>query len=211
MIYSIDNQEYKVIINKKNNKNTYIKINDEGNIVVTTNFWTPKFYIKSLLANNEKQILKMLEKKQKSLRKKKDFYFLGQKYDIIIDSKLLDLLVEKDKITVSSLKKLDAWYNSKMKIIFNDELKKNYELFTEDIPYPSLKIRQMKTRWGVCNVKTKVVTLNALLLKEKTEVIDYVIIHELAHLVYPNHSKAFWQLVGKYCSDYKLLRKQLKE
>ena len=67
----------------------------------------------------------------------------------------------------------------------------------------------MKTRWGVCNVKTKRVTLNLELIKRDIKYLDYVIIHELSHLLYPNHSKDFWKCVSDNMKDYKVVRKEL--
>ena len=68
----------------------------------------------------------------------------------------------------------------------------------------------MKTRWGVCNVKTKRVTLNLELIKKDIKYLDYVIAHELSHLVYPNHSKNFWALVERVIPNYKILRKEMR-
>ena len=87
----------------------------------------------------------------------------------------------------------------------------NYNLFDEKIPYPILKIRLMKTRWGVCNRRSNTVTLNTKLIEYSLEKLDYVIIHELSHFVHFNHSKNFWNLVSKYCPNYKLIRKELKD
>ena len=67
----------------------------------------------------------------------------------------------------------------------------------------------MKTRWGVCN-KNNSITLNSDLIKYGYEQIDYVIIHELSHFIHFNHSKDFWNLVNKYCKNYKEIRKSLK-
>ena len=69
----------------------------------------------------------------------------------------------------------------------------------------------MKTRWGVCNKKLQKVTLNYNLIYMDTKYLDYVIVHELSHLVYFNHSADFWALVGKYCKNYKQIRKEMKE
>ena len=81
----------------------------------------------------------------------------------------------------------------------------------EDIPVPNLKIRKMRTRWGVCNTKNHNVTLNYNLYKYDIECLDYVIIHELSHFIFPNHSKNFWQQVSKYCPNYKEIRRKLKD
>jgi len=86
-----------------------------------------------------------------------------------------------------------------------------YNRFEEKIDFPNLRIRQMKTRWGVCNIKTKTVTLNSRLIEYKLEALDYVIVHELSHLIHFNHSRDFWNLVGKYVPNYKSLRSYLKE
>ena len=77
--------------------------------------------------------------------------------------------------------------------------------------YPKLKIRNMKTRWGVCNRRDDSITLNSKLIRYEIHDIDYVIIHELAHLVHFDHSKAFWQTVEKYMPNYKRAIKNLKE
>ena len=68
----------------------------------------------------------------------------------------------------------------------------------------------MKSKWGVCNITKKIVTLNLDLIKLDKKYLDYVIIHELSHLIHPNHSKAFWVLVSKYEKNYKLYRKEMK-
>ena len=67
----------------------------------------------------------------------------------------------------------------------------------------------MKTRWGVCNVKTHKVTLNLELIKKDKKYLDYVIVHELSHMLHANHSKEFWKCVEANCPDYKKLRKEL--
>ncbi len=70
-------------------------------------------------------------------------------------------------------------------------------------------VRKQKSRWGSCSSKGTI-SLNDRLLEHNEKVIDYVIIHELCHLVYMNHSQKFWLLVEKYCPDYKQLKRQLK-
>ena len=98
-----------------------------------------------------------------------------------------------------------------MKKIFEERLFFWYETFEENIPTPKLKIRNMKTRWGVCNIKDNSVTLNSKLMEYDITKLDYVIIHELSHFKHFNHSKEFWTLVSKYCPNYKQVRKALRE
>ncbi|MEG2311515.1 MAG: M48 family metallopeptidase, partial [Bacilli bacterium] len=119
--------------------------------------------------------------------------------------------INENNIMAKSMDDLNKWYSKQLKIIFTNRLDFNYHQFTEIIPYPNLKIRVMKSRWGVCNRKNNNVTLNANLLKQDITKLDYVIIHELAHFVHFNHSKSFWTVVNKYCPNYKKIRNSMKE
>ena len=77
--------------------------------------------------------------------------------------------------------------------------------------YPArVSFRFQKSRWGSCSAK-KTVSLNCLLALLEEELADYVIVHELCHLKYPDHSKRFWALVENYCLEYREKRKRLQE
>jgi hypothetical protein len=72
-----------------------------------------------------------------------------------------------------------------------------------------IKFKAMRTRWGSCN-SSKIVTLNIYLMMLPWELIDYVLLHELAHTVHLHHGKDFWQTVDKIMPDYKKRKTQLK-
>ena len=72
-----------------------------------------------------------------------------------------------------------------------------------------VKVNRAKSRWGSCSKKGNI-NLSCYLLMHEKEVIDYVIVHELAHLYHFNHSKAFWALVAKRVPNYKELEIKLK-
>lgn len=209
MQYRVGENICNVYIEKKNNKNTYIRVKDDMNIYVTTNFLVSNKQIIKLLDNNYDFLLKMLEQKKQKQQKNELFYYLGKKYDIIyFDSKIE---IYDDRIYVKDKDTLDRWYKKQIKHVFNERLEYNYNLFVENIPYPNLRIRKMKTRWGVCNRKTNTVTLNSELIKYDIQKLDYVIIHELSHFLHFNHSNNFWKQVEKYCPNYKKIRNELKD
>jgi|GEM_PF-74234 len=86
-----------------------------------------------------------------------------------------------------------------------------YGLFAAQITAkPQLKVRFMKTRWGVCHVTKNAVTLNSALLSKPLAAIEYVIAHEYTHFLYPNHQKGFHAHMAKIMPDYKERRKLLK-
>lgn len=207
----IDNTNYDVEIEYKYQKNMYLRVKDDLKIHISAPMNMSMSNIKRFISTNKDKIDKILiheqEKKEKLENK---ILYLGKNYDInyIKNNKII---FTNDKVFIKKDYNLDNFYRNKAKEVFQEQLDICYNLFEESIPYPSLKIRKMTSKWGVCNIKTKTITLNLELIKYDIKYLDYVIIHELSHLIYPNHSKDFWNLVSKYEPNYKLYRKEMKE
>ena len=208
MQIDIDNNTYEIEIIKKNNRNTYIRVKN-GKIIVTTNYLTTKNSILKLINNNISSIKKMINIDNKKQSKKENFYYFGKQYDIIYGFN--DIEFNNNKLYAPNKQKLDKYITEEIKRIYEERLSYWYNVFEENIPIPNLKIRKMTTRWGVCNTKNHNVTLNYQLSKYDISCLDYVIVHELSHFIYPDHSKKFWQLVSKYYPKYKECKKMLKE
>jgi predicted metal-dependent hydrolase len=79
------------------------------------------------------------------------------------------------------------------------------------ISYSQIQIRNQKTRWGSYSPRTGTLSLNFRLLMAPPDVIDYVLVHELAHAEHPNHGRRFWRLVAQYVPDYDAKNEWLKE
>ena len=73
-----------------------------------------------------------------------------------------------------------------------------------------LRIRDMKSRWGTCNISTACITINLRLAEKPPECLRYVLIHELCHLHEPGHGERFWKRMDAYFPDWKRVRKLLK-
>lgn len=211
MKYEIDNEIYDVIIEKKNNKNLYIRVKDDLTILVTTNFLTSKKQIIEVLNQNQDYLRKMIIKRKKELEKREYVLYLGNKYDLVFSNLFERVEIDGNKIYAKDKTQFDKWYKKQMQKIFDERYELLYNNFEEEIPHFRMRIREMKTRWGVCNVKSKTITLNSRLIEYPLEALDYVIIHELSHLIHFNHSSSFWNLVRKYKPDYKKIRKLLRE
>lgn len=207
----INNETYPIEIErKKSNKNTYIRVKKDYTILVTTNYFTSDRKISELITNNQKKILKMIETQQIKNENNNGFFYLGKKYDIVY-VEYCDISFGDSKVFLNRKLDIDRWYKAQAKVLFKERLDALYDRFSRRIPYPSLRIRKMSTRWGVCNVKSKTVTLNLELIKRDVKYLDYVIIHELSHLIYANHSSSFWSLVEENMPNYKKYRKEMKE
>lgn len=199
--------EYEVI--RKDNKNLYFRIDENCKLVITT----PKFItdeeIKSLITKNSGAILKMYENALERKVRNSLFWYLGKSYEVTFDNRVTDIKIEDDRITCHDEEALNKFYNDECLRVFEEEIEICKKCFNE-LPEFSLKIRKMRTRWGVCNTKNKTITLNSELLKKNISLIDYVIIHEMTHFFEPNHGKHFWELVAMAIPDYKEKRKKLK-
>lgn len=204
--YILNDKEYEIEVIRKNNKNTYIRVKN-GRIVITTNYLTSSKTLEKLIKENTSFINKCLMKEE---IKKEDntFKLFGKSYDIIYGFPKTEL--EDNKIYTKDEKTLNKYLTNYITNIYKERLDYYYNLFEEDIPSPHLKLRKMTSRWGVCNTKNHNITLNTELSKYTIIYLDYVVVHELSHLVHPNHSKDFWLLVGKYCPNYKEIRKSMK-
>ncbi len=78
------------------------------------------------------------------------------------------------------------------------------------VTFEKIKLSSAKTRWGSCSPKNNL-NFNWRLIQAPTEILDYVVIHELAHLLERNHSPRFWAQVARYCPHYKTARRWLRE
>lgn len=210
MKYQIMDTMYDVIVEKKHNKNTYIRLKEPNIIYITTSYFTTKREITRLLKENTTALNRMHEGMVRKQMRMDNFYYLGKKYDIILVPTMDQVDVIEDRIFTPSKEVLEKWMLTEIKRYAMARSSYYHAIMEENIPEFAVKIRKMKTRWGVCNRKTMAITLNSELIKYDPICLDYVVVHELSHFIHFNHSKDFWNLVGKYCPDYKKIRKQLK-
>lgn len=205
-----NNLEWSIEIIRKNNKNIYFRFKDDLILYVTCPIFLSKESIKQLLEENEEKLIKMYDK---MLEKNKDndlFLYLGKKYYIKVDESKEKVEFEDNFVYTKNLEMLKEFYEKRVREVLESEMNIAKKCF-KNLPEFSLKFRNMKTRWGVCNRGKMTVTLNTELLKKDIELIDYVIIHELCHFFEGNHSKNFWNLVGQAYPNYKEARRKLRE
>ena len=210
----VNDKDYEVVVEKKRGqKNTYLRVKEDLKIHVTTNTFTPNFEIEKIIKDNFSSVVRMINKMEKRVDNNSKFMYLGKEYDVIYTS-MPGISLGEEKVFINrdlDDESIDKWYKKEATKLFKEHLDICYNNFTKKIPYPTLTIRKMTTRWGVCNTKDKRVTLNLELMKKPIYCLDYVIMHELSHLIHADHSKEFWSLVEENCDYYKQAKKILKE
>lgn len=143
--------------------------------------------------------------------------YLGRQYKLRIEKATTNevklfrgrlLVLIRDNTSAKNL--LTEWYREKATAHFEETLKKILPLFVKyKIAQPELQIRQMPTRWGSCTPKGKVI-LNPELIKAPKGSIEYVIIHELCHLIHHNHTRSFYDLQETIMPDWKKWKERLE-
>ncbi len=202
----IDNNIIEVVIIRKKIKNIYFRFKDDLKLYVSCNYLCTNSYIEKLLNNNKKDIINLYNKAKEKNKEINDIYYLGNKLEVITSNKIK---IDNDYIYGPSIEEINKYLEKNCINIFQERLNRLKILFN-DLPEFRLRTRKMKTRWGVCNKGSMTITLNTELIHKDVSLIDYVIIHELCHFKYMNHSTSFWKEVEKYYPYYKLARKRLK-
>lgn len=199
---------YEVI--RKDNKNLYFRFDENCTLIITAPKFITDAEVKNLITKNSKSLLKMYEDAIERKTRDSQFWYLGKSYDVIFDNRVNSVNIEDTTLVCHDEGALEEFYQAECLRVFNEEIAVCQKCFN-NLPEFQLKIRKMRTRWGVCNTRNKTITLNSDLLKKDLALIDYVVVHEMAHFYEGNHGKNFWNIVAKVIPDYKMRRKKLKE
>ena len=174
---------------------------------------------------------KWIEKQQRSFRSYlpatparqyiggESFLYLGKQYMLKIESsKAEEVKLYQGRLVVKTVnpeathikKLLQQWYIARATILFNKLFEEQFYLFKRfGLEKPILQIKKMEKRWGSCTPQQKII-LNPELIKAPVVCINYVILHELCHLVHHNHSKAFYQLLENFMPDWQKYKQLLE-
>ena len=200
-IYIVDDKEYEVVLTYKRIRNIHYRFDGEK-FLVSAHRLTPMKLIKSGL---DKYAKKLIKRNVKLNAIGDDYiYIFGEKKElaypgnISIDETLLSFKDEKD-------------FNRKLKKLFLNYVSERTAYYEQEMgtTHYQVKVRQMKSRYGSNNRSNKTITYSLVLLHYSKEIIDSVVIHELAHHYVYDHSQSFYKIVYKYCPGYDILRKKL--
>jgi len=146
-------------------------------------------------------------------------YFQGQPYllhviyqdgkpQVIIRNKThIDLYVRKESPFSTRQRIMTEWYRQQLKILAEPMIE--YWQKQIGVNIDSWGIRIMRTKWGTCNIEDKRINLNLELAKKPKQCLEYIIVHELLHLIVRHHNDHFIGLIEKYLPNWQLLRDEL--
>lgn len=223
--------DYKYTVRYSKRKTLAIKISAEEGLVVLAPYNCSKKYIDKLL--KEKQ--QWIEKNYKDIYELRTsigdreniekIMFLGKVYNIKIRYSSLKksaAALEGDTVTVRLFGALEfneenrikalrtvlrAWYAEEGYEILQQKTSRYAERL--GVKFNKITIKDVKTRWGSCSSLGNI-NYNIRLIMMPEDVVDYIVLHELSHLVYMNHSKEFWKYVESFMADYKSREEKLK-
>jgi len=201
-------------------KSIALVVTPEANLVIRAPMKVSLDYINELVGKNLRWIdrkIQEVKSKPRILAKNfidgEKFLYLGKPYPLrITDGRKLPFSFENefvmDRIYQSIARKLFIdWYKKEAKKVISKRVRLYSKLTS--LKYKKICITNANSRWGSCSAKGNL-NLTWRLIMASLSVIDYVVIHELAHLEYRNHSRRFWQKVKAILPDYETSKKWLK-
>ena len=195
--------EFEIKESKKAVKYLRLKVGQSGEISLSIPLRTKENHILEFLEKNLEWLRKTSAKikAKNSAKNENQVEFLGLSYKLIIDKKASGVSIELFSIKAASKADFRRFCDQKAKELLNASIARFAPLIARPINHISFK--HMRTRWGSCNKAKGYINLNLDLITKKKEFIEYVVLHELAHLVHANHSKDFYALISKHMPDYK--------
>ena len=214
--------QYTHIVNPRL-KHIYLTFDDEGNLVIKSPKVSQRqieqlLLKKSSWINNSRE--KIQQKKGRSLNFSNtlELYYLGKAYPIELvqhHKKRVHFDFDGEKFTLSYHTYDERLFQTHLDRFYKMQVQKYVPSYVESwaekmgLSPTNLRFRKTKRQWGSCSGKN-VLSFNTMMMKLPHDVIEYIIVHELAHIKHKHHQKDFWHLVAQYLPDYKKQIKELK-
>lgn len=218
-----EGQEIHYYLERKNVKNLNLRIRKDGSVYVSANESVSCNEIDDFVCSKASYILHAVEKFKEMAQYKPQpkQYVSGETFNIQGRGLRLQVLeASKESISEDGIyiylevkdindfekkkRMVNRFLDRQCKTVFTEILDELYPLFQKyDVERPAMRIRDMETRWGSCLAKKGIITLNKRLLEAPRNCIEYVVMHELCHFMYPNHSKQFYTFLSMMMPDWK--------
>ncbi len=213
-------QDITYILVRKSVKNMSLRVNEDGQIRVTAPRLLPSSFIDAFVYSNRNKIEAAVnrQKDRNAIRALKDRVFLwGKEYALVLKKGVQRLEIQPQALVFSCpdpKKDNSAALKKQLTQILDRavrNMRQRYDGIVEEyhLNPPSIRYREMKSRWGSCIPAKGIITLNTRLIHYPEACLEYVLMHEYMHLIVPNHSQRFHQLEEYYMPDYRKRQKLL--
>lgn len=180
-----------------------------------------KIYTISKLAwikEQQKKFKSQIRESKREYLNKESHYFLGKRYMlkiseineppiVILKHKTIELYIRPGTSKLKTHEVYEEWCRSEFKSIAQELITKWEK--SMGVECESFGIRKMKTKWGSCNTDKKSILLNLELVKKPYQCIEYIVVHELVHLLERKHNDRFIALMNSFLPEWKQLKKDL--
>ena len=213
---------------KKNIKNMYIRVvPPDGKVRITAPMSATEDTIRMFAVSRISWIKKQRQKFSEQARQTERRYVTGESYylwgkryrldvvysnvrnDVSVSGQKIILQVRKDSTPQQRANVMDGWYREILKKAVSPIFDKCER--TVGIKAREWQIKNMRTKWGTCNILKKRIWLNLQLAKKTPECLEYVIIHELAHLLEKSHNDVFRAYMDKFYPNWRTVKATLNE
>ena len=168
----------------------------------------------------QEKLAKQSREKPREFVKRESHYLWGRRYlldviltedkpNIIIDHKRIHLHVKPGADKDKKAEILYEWQKSLLHEFIQEVIPKWEKIL--DVTVKAYFVQKMKTKWGSCNHKSQNIRLNTELVKKPKDLVEYVIVHEMVHLLVPTHNDHFLALMNKYYPNWREARLELNE
>lgn len=215
-------EEIEVIITKKKIKNVRLKVFPDRKVALSSPQNVPNAWIKEYLKEKSGWIEDRLTYFRKTMgyeaikiiKSGISTKILGREVIVLLqEGPNKDVYRNEDRIIVCTPDKsnyqaiknqFERWWKIQAKLYYEEVLQQLYPVLGKyNIKKPLLTVRKMKTLWGSCSVGKDKITINQYLYKALPPCIEYVILHELIHLLYPKHNRQFYDFLSIHMPDWK--------
>lgn len=148
-----------------------------------------------------------------------EYLYLGKKYKLnVVSNKYQQVYINDNQIYVfvpynkTAEQVLEKWRKEEAEKVFSVILHNCFDKIKIYLKqFPLLEIKHYKARWGTCYPKKNKISINLSLIHTEIDLIEYVIMHELVHFIYPNHSNEYHSFLQRYIPDEYKRRTRLKK
>lgn len=222
----LDFEDISIELERKSIKHIYLRVYADGRVKISAPKRMPLRTVSAFAVSR----LNWIRRKQEVLQKRKKenpktystneiHSFKGEKYvlaviehrtkpKVLLKANKIELYVKAEASAEKRKQVLDSWYRAEMQSVIPDLVEKWERVI--GVKSNEVRIKKMRTKWGTCNTRAKRIWLNLELIKRPVVCLEYIIVHELVHLLERSHNARFTNYMNLFMPQWRLYQKELE-